>query len=162
MTEYINKTQEVLGPLITAPKLTEKLLSKPPFRFLHDIITGFIKANKFPENLFSDDQLDNAKVADKESKVEFLRLFIAVVEAATHKTCAAKPQKIVAGQQPQNTNQLLQLLAQCATLTDEQKAAAVQSAKNSGKSAAAPAESKPAAKQDAKKEEKNKSVSETQ
>lgn len=88
----------MLGPLITAPKLTEKLLSKPPFRFLHDIITGFIKAHKFPENLFSDDQLDSAKVTDKEGKIEFLRLFISVIEVATHKTCAAKPQKIVAGQ----------------------------------------------------------------
>ncbi len=36
----IQRTQQKLGKYIQRPQLTDKLLKRPPFRFIHDIITA--------------------------------------------------------------------------------------------------------------------------
>ena len=38
--KVVKKTQDTLGRIVKKPPLTDKLLQKPPFRFLHDIITS--------------------------------------------------------------------------------------------------------------------------
>jgi len=38
--KIIKKSQDTLGRIVKKPPLTDKLLQKPPFRFLHDIVTS--------------------------------------------------------------------------------------------------------------------------
>lgn len=44
----IKATQSSLGKYVKRPPLTEKLLKKPPFRFLHDIVTSVSLSTFFP------------------------------------------------------------------------------------------------------------------
>ena len=104
-------TQAMLGELITRPKLTDKLLSKPPFRFLHDIVMEVIRATGFGRGLYNEIESDSANVTTREQKVDFLDKIIKVVGTHLNTLVEAKPQKIIAGLEPQTTNTFLQLLA---------------------------------------------------
>ena len=104
-------TQTLLGEIIQKPKLTEKLLSKPPFRFLHDIIMEIIRVTGFAADLFTTVEMDSAQISDKEQKIIFLEKIIRLVGVQLNTIVQAKPAKIVAGLDPQNTNNFLQLMA---------------------------------------------------
>jgi len=106
------KTRDILQPLIKAPKLTEKLLLKPPFRFLHDIITNLIKQQQCYEGLFTEDEMDSSKVTDRDGKVAFLQKIVSAVQFALNVQLAVRPLKVVSGLEPEATNAFLQALAQ--------------------------------------------------
>lgn len=116
-------TQKLLGELISRPKLTEKLLERPPFRFLHDIITEVIKVTGFAVGLYTSDELDSAKVTEKQQKVNFLDKAIKLVGTQLNTLVEAKALKIVAGLDPQVTNVFLQLLAVAAKHSPQSKGA---------------------------------------
>ncbi|XP_050407050.2 TRAF3-interacting protein 1 isoform X2 [Patella vulgata] len=106
------KTQDTLGKIIKKPPLTDKLLSKPPFRFLHDITTSVVKSTGFMKGLHEESELNSENVKDKDSKIAFLQKVIDFVSLVTGKSLSAKPAKIVAGHEPEKTNELLQAIAQ--------------------------------------------------
>ncbi|XP_061782512.1 TRAF3-interacting protein 1 isoform X4 [Nerophis lumbriciformis] len=109
----VKKTQDTLGKVIKKPPLTEKLLSKPPFRYLHDIFSEIIKTTGFMRELYKESELKSDNVKDKESKMAFLQKAIDVVALVSGEPLAAKPARIVAGHEPEKTNELLQAIAKC-------------------------------------------------
>jgi hypothetical protein len=117
------RTKDLLGSLITKPKLSDKLLSKPPFRFLHDIIMEVIRVTNFGQGLYTADEIDSANVKEKEQKILFLEKMLKVVGVQLNTIVEAKPQKIVAGLEPQDTNRFLQLLALAAKMMPDSREA---------------------------------------
>ncbi|XP_071482744.1 TRAF3-interacting protein 1-like [Diadema antillarum] len=108
--EYIKKTQDSLGKIIKKPPMTEKLLKKPPFRFLHDIFTEVIRTTGFMKGLFTEAEMDSQNVKDKDAKIAFLQKAIDVVAMVTGKSLSVRPSKIVAGHEPEKTNEFLQAI----------------------------------------------------
>lgn len=112
MEEHIwMTTREILqsenDPLIRKPRLTEALLRRPPFRFLHDIVTAVQKTTGFMKDVFSETELDVKALAnDREGKLTFLQKLIDAVDSSLD----ADPLKIIAGIEPESTNALLQTL----------------------------------------------------
>lgn len=77
--DVIKKTQKILGKYVKKPALTDKLLKKPPFRFLHDIVISVIKETSFLKGLFSSQELMSENVKEKDAKVAFLNKLIDAV-----------------------------------------------------------------------------------
>ncbi|GIY61323.1 TRAF3-interacting protein 1 [Caerostris extrusa] len=77
------------------PALTEKSLKKPPFRFLHDIITNVIKSTGFCKGLYTASELQSENVKDKESKIQFLQKAVDVLSLVTNHPVNLKPSKVL-------------------------------------------------------------------
>jgi TRAF3-interacting protein 1 len=100
----VKKTLATLGSVVEAPALTEKLLSRPPFRFIFDVVaevtaqTGFL-AGELP-----------GMPSDKAGRVEYVTELIGKINALRSGVVDADPLKIIAGLDPEKTNVLLQEL----------------------------------------------------
>ncbi|KAG7202969.1 hypothetical protein KM043_010106 [Ampulex compressa] len=108
--EVIKKTQDLLGKYFKKPPLTEKLLKKPPFRFLHDIISAVIRETGFLEGLFTEEELHSENIKDKEGKLAYLTKLIDVVKLISGSNLTVRASKIISGQEPTKTNELLQAI----------------------------------------------------
>lgn len=84
--------------------MTQKLLEKPPFRYLHDIFTATMAATGFADGLYNEQELDSKSITERDAKINFLAKMIAVVELMTGEKMDVKPAKIVAGLEPDKTN----------------------------------------------------------
>ncbi len=109
----IKKTQAVLGKHVKKPPLTEKLLKKPPFRFLHDVVSAVIKNHGVLAGLYDDAEMQSENVKEREAKIKYLDKAIACVSLAImpkEPALTTKPAKVISGQEPERTNEFLQAI----------------------------------------------------
>lgn len=80
LAQLIAVAKGKIEALISKPKMTEKLLSRPPFRFLHDLITMLIKQTGFGKGLYSKEELDSSAYEDNtRAKLAYLDKIILLV-----------------------------------------------------------------------------------
>ncbi|XP_040003457.1 TRAF3-interacting protein 1 isoform X2 [Xiphias gladius] len=65
------------------------------------------------KGLYGENEMKSDNVKDKDSKIAFLQKAIDVVMLVSGEPLAAKPARIVAGHEPEKTNELLQAIAKC-------------------------------------------------
>ncbi|VDM09957.1 unnamed protein product [Wuchereria bancrofti] len=107
---YTDRTKELFAGLIERPPLSDQLLQRPPFRFLHDIVKVTIKNTGFLMDNFTNEEMDASNITDKTAKANFLKTLIKALndDGSLNNVKAAK---IMAGKEPEMTNLMLQKLA---------------------------------------------------
>lgn len=95
--------------------MTEKLLCKPPFRYLHDVYTATLKATNFGAGMLTGEELNSKSFEDKDSKLAFLIKIISLTEMVVQEKIDIKPGMVLAGQQADKTNLWLQQMFRAAT-----------------------------------------------
>jgi len=139
---WVETTKDTLGKLISKPKMTDKYLKKPPFRFLHDIVMEVTRATQFAQGLYSPEESDAAQLADKQAKVDFLNKAISVTAFALGEKIDVSANKIVAGLEADKTNAWLQKLHAAATTCVGAKSDEAVSRVKNGESIAVPKKEK--------------------
>jgi TRAF3-interacting protein 1 len=110
LPSLIAKTHSELGTLISKPALTDQLLSKPPFRFIHDIVSAVTLKTGFAAGLFSGSELDAHAIKEKQEKIDYLAKLIDHIQRRLGGiTIDVRPGKLVAGLEPEGSNLMLQV-----------------------------------------------------
>lgn len=108
MSDFWMPTAQMYEQLFEKPKMTEKLLTKPPFRYLHDIFLATMAATGFGNGLYTDEEMDSKANHEKDAKIAILTKMITLTEMMIEEKMDVKPSKIVAGMEPERTNYFLQ------------------------------------------------------
>ena len=73
MSDFWIPTAEMFSSLFEKPKMSEKLLVKPPFKYIFDIIMETTNTTGFAKDLYSPQELQPDFYATKENKILFLK-----------------------------------------------------------------------------------------
>ena len=116
MADYWTETGKMFGSLIDKPKMTEKLLKKPPPKYIYDIILNTMKKTNFPKGLLTDQEMDHKYFeADPHHKLAILQKVIDITKIVVNENFDIKCTNILKGEQPDKTNHFLQMFYKAAT-----------------------------------------------
>lgn len=111
-TELINSTIDALKELISRPPLTEKLLSRPPFKYILDICKAVSAVTGFP----SPESCNHDDITDREERAAFLSSVIGQISDQLGVPVDVQIKSILAGKDVPKTLRMLVMLAQAAKL----------------------------------------------
>ncbi|CAN0398668.1 unnamed protein product, partial [Scytosiphon promiscuus] len=81
------------------------------FAFACSLLFGSVRKTGFGQGLYSAEESDSSLVKAKPAKMAYLDKLIMLVGTSLNTLVDARPAKIVAGLEAENTNRMLQLLA---------------------------------------------------
>lgn len=109
MEELWKKTADLFSGLIDKPKMTEKHLLKPHPKYIFDIILSTMSVTKFPEGLYTEEELNPKNFdSEKSKRSDFLQKAIDITKIVNGETIEVKVKNILAGEEPDKTNLFLQ------------------------------------------------------
>jgi len=119
-TGTVEDTIAVVSNIVNKPKMKEKLMKRPPFRFVKDIIYNVSKETKYMENKFATDDIQSGKAFNsKASKQIFLQQAMDAVSEQLSLRLPTQPRKVCAGVDVEQTRQFLQLFCFAAQRVEE-------------------------------------------
>lgn len=116
MSDYWSETGKLFGSLIEKPKMAEKLLKRPPPKYIYDIIMNTMKKTGFPKGLFTSEEEDVKYFeADAKHKSDIIQKVIDITKIITNENFDIKVTSILKGEQCDKTNYFLRAFYNAAT-----------------------------------------------
>ena len=116
MSDYWSETGKMFSSLISKPKMTEKLLKKPPPKYIYDIILNTMAKTGFPKGLYTSEEEDHKYFeSDAHHKLDILQKAIDITKIVMNENFEIKCTNILKGEQPDKTNYFLQMFYKAAT-----------------------------------------------
>ncbi len=112
MSDYWSDTIKSFEGLISYPKMEDKYLKRPPFRYIFQIFYECSKIADLTGNgIVSSSDLDKDQYESSEKKLEFVKKICKVVYQKDPSKQAVKPQSIIKGTESDQVNVFLRDLA---------------------------------------------------
>jgi TRAF3-interacting protein 1 len=116
MADYWSETGKMFSSLITKPKMSEKLLKKPPPKYIYDIILNTMAKTGFPKGLYTPEEEEHKYFeSDAHHKLDILQKAIDITKIVMNENFDIKCTNILKGEQPEKTNYFLQMFYKAAT-----------------------------------------------
>jgi len=128
LNQEIERTQQVLN-YVRRPPLSVKLLSKPPFKYIHDLVTEVMKTLEgTPRRIFTEQELDKNAFTTKEQKIAYLEKLTTWTSYLVGSRLEVSVKSILTGREPEKTNKLLQAIGRATKIAEGEPGRGIEAA----------------------------------